>query len=116
VGDTASAADIHVSLLGGFSVAVAGQPVSDHWRLRKAKTLVKLLALAPGHRIHREVAVGVLWPDAEPQVAANNLHQILHNVRKILGPTSIGLVDDVVRLGSAGESPSMSTSSSRRPR
>ena len=102
MGHTASSADIHVSLLGGFSVAVAGQPVSDHWRLRKAKTLVKLLALAPGHRMHREVAVGVLWPDAEPQVATNNLHQVLHNVRRMLGPASIGLVDDVVRLSPAG--------------
>jgi hypothetical protein len=46
--ETASAAEVHVSLLGGFSVTVNGQPVPDRWRLRKAKTLVKLLALAPG--------------------------------------------------------------------
>ena len=39
---------------GGFSVTVNGEPVPDRWRLRKAKTLVKLLALAPGHRLHRE--------------------------------------------------------------
>jgi DNA-binding SARP family transcriptional activator len=46
--------------------------------------------------------MGVLWPNAEPQVATNNLHQVLHNVRKMLGPASIGLVDDVVRLSPAG--------------
>jgi DNA-binding SARP family transcriptional activator len=100
--ETASAAEVQVFLLGGFSVEVAGQPVADRWRLRKAKTLVKLLALAPGHRLHREVVVDFLWPDAEPQSAANNLHQILHLIRRMLGPTAIALSDDVVRLGPAG--------------
>ena len=53
--EIASAAEVHVALLGGFSVTVNGQPVPDRWRLRKAKTLVKLLALAPGHRLHRDI-------------------------------------------------------------
>jgi hypothetical protein len=42
-----SPADVRVFLLGGFSVVVDQQPVGDRWRLRKAKTLIKLLALAP---------------------------------------------------------------------
>ena len=33
------------------------------WRLRKAASLVKLLALAPGHRLHRERAMDLFWPD-----------------------------------------------------
>ena len=102
VAHAASAADVHISLLGGFSAVVAGQPVADHWRLRKAKALVKLLALAPGHRLHRELVVDTLWPDAEPRAAANNLHQLVYNVRRMLGPESIGIVGDVVRLGPAG--------------
>ena len=52
-----SAAGVHVSLLGGFSVVVNGRAVEDRWRLRKAKMLVKLLALAPGHRLHRDSVV-----------------------------------------------------------
>ena len=102
MGKTAVAAEVHVSLLGGFSVTVNGEPVPDRWRLRKAKTLVKLLALAPGHRLHREVVVDRLWPDTEPQVAANNLHQIVHTIRRMMGPESITLSDDVVRLCPAG--------------
>ena len=98
----ASAAKINVSLLGGFSVNVAGQLVDDHWRLRKAKTLVKLLALAPGHRLHRDVVIDMLWPDAEPQAASNNLHQLLHSVRRLMGPNSIALSDEVIRLCPAG--------------
>jgi predicted ATPase/DNA-binding SARP family transcriptional activator len=102
MGETALAAEVHVSLLGGFSVTVNGEPVPDRWRLRKAKTLVKLLALAPGHRLHREVVVDRLWPDTEPQVAANNLHQIVHTIRRMMGPESITISDDVVRLCPAG--------------
>jgi DNA-binding SARP family transcriptional activator len=51
-------AGVRIRLLGGFEVTVAGRPVAaDAWRLRKAKTLVKLLALASGQRMHR----GALW-------------------------------------------------------
>ncbi len=82
---------------------VAGQPVADRWRLRKAKTLVKLLALAPGHGLHRDVVVEILWPDAEPRAAANNLHQVVHGVRRMMGPGSIAFMADVVRLGPDGE-------------
>jgi DNA-binding SARP family transcriptional activator len=96
--ETASAAEVHVSLLGGFSVMVNGQPIPDRWRLRKAKALVKLLALAPGHWLHREVLVDILWSDIEPEAAANNLHQIVYAVRRMMGAESITLSDDVVRL------------------
>ena len=102
VGETAVEAEIQISLLGGFSVAVAGKPIEEHWRLRKAKTLVKLLALAPGHWLTRDVVIEILWADAEPQAASNNLHQILHSIRRVMGAESIALDDDVVRLGPAG--------------
>jgi DNA-binding SARP family transcriptional activator len=93
-----SASVVQISLLGGFAVTVSGESVEDRWRLRKAKTLVKLLALAPGHRLHRDTVVDRLWPDIEPGAAANNLHQIVYTIRHMMGPESITLNDDVVRL------------------
>jgi predicted ATPase/DNA-binding SARP family transcriptional activator len=102
MGKTAVAAEVHLSLLGGFSATVDGQPVPRRWRLRKAKTLVKLLALAPGHRLHRDVVVDRLWPDTEPDAAANNLYQLVYAIRRMLGAASITLSDDVVRLCPAG--------------
>jgi predicted ATPase/DNA-binding SARP family transcriptional activator len=102
VGVATSAVEVHVSLLGGFSVTIGGQPVHDHWRLRKAKTLVKMLALAPRHRLHRDAIAEMMWPDAELETAANNLYQIVHTIRRMIGPTSIALSDDVVRLCPAG--------------
>ena len=81
----APAAGVRIHLLGAFAVAVDDRLVPDGaWRLRKAKTLVKLLALAPGHRLHREQVVAVLWPERAPEAAANNLHQVLHVARRQL--------------------------------
>src|SRR5215212_3647091 len=101
-GKTVAAAETSIRMLGGFSVTVAGQQVADRWRLRKAKTLVKLLALAPGHRLHREIVVDRLWRDADPQATANNLHQLMHTIRRMMGAGSMTLSDDVVRLCPAG--------------
>ena len=54
--------------------------------LRKAASLVKLLALAPSHHLHREQAMDLLWPDQGRRAAANNLSQALHAARLALGP------------------------------
>lgn len=88
-----------VTLLGGFAAQAEGTPVPDSaWRLRKAKELVKLLALADGHRLHREQAMDVLWPDRDPGAAANNLNQAVHAARKALGAETIELQDGLLRL------------------
>ncbi|MDP9343862.1 MAG: transcriptional regulator [Actinomycetota bacterium] len=72
-------------LLGGFGVTTAGRTFDESsWRLRKAKALLKLLALAPRHRLHREQAMDVLWPDLDPQAAANQLRKALHALRTIV--------------------------------
>jgi predicted ATPase/DNA-binding SARP family transcriptional activator len=84
---------------------------ADAWRLRKAKTLVKLLALASGHRMHREELVAILWPDREGASAAHNLHQALYVARRAMGGASCGqftLRDDIVLL-SEGEVPWLDT-------
>ena len=81
--------DVSVSLLGGFGAEVDGVAVPPKaWRLKKARELVKLLALAPGHRLHREQAMDVLWRDLPPAAAANNLHQAVHVARRTLDPES----------------------------
>src|SRR6266536_2795502 len=74
---------MHVQLLGGFGVEVGGRQVdAGQWRLRKARTVVKLLALEPTQRLHREYLLDLLWPDLAPPAAANNLHQALHAARR----------------------------------
>jgi predicted ATPase len=91
--------DVTVTLLGGFAADVAGAPVAESaWRLKKARELVKLLALAPGHRLHREQAMDVLWGDREPSAAANNLNQAVYVARRALDPASIEARDEVLVL------------------
>src|SRR5205823_6939136 len=84
---------MRVQLLGGFGVEVGGRRVdTGRWRLRKARTVVKLLTLEPSQRLHREYLLDLLWPDLPPAAAANNLHQALHAARRALaGERSDGL-------------------------
>ncbi|WP_371501687.1 tetratricopeptide repeat protein [Kitasatospora sp. NBC_00374] len=100
--------EVHICLLGGFDVTVGGRHVAaGAWRLRKARSVLKLLALAPGHRMHRDSVYDLLWPDLDPAAAANNLHQALHAVRRALAtagaPGDVVLIrDDVLLLGPDG--------------
>jgi predicted ATPase/DNA-binding SARP family transcriptional activator len=96
-------AGLGIQLLGAFSVWVAGDQVPDSaWRLRRSKSLIKLLALAPERRLHREQLLELLWPGEDP--AANSLHQVLYTARRALGPEAgerLVLRDDVVALAGA---------------
>ncbi len=94
--------DTRIELLGGFSAVVDGRPVPEGaWRLKKARELVKLLALAPQHRLHREQAMDTFWREKGPDAAANNLHQALHVARRALGADAIELRDELLHLGAA---------------
>src|SRR5215212_11778834 len=76
---------IRIELLSSFRVWVGSRVIDDNqWRLRKAKSLVKLLALSVGHRLHREQVMEILWPGLEPHAAANNLYYALHVARRTL--------------------------------
>jgi predicted ATPase len=88
-----------VTLLGGFAVAVDERPLTGvRWRLRKARDLVKMLALAPGHRLHREQLMDELWPERDPASAANNLNQVVHAARRVLGAPAIEAREELLVL------------------
>ncbi|HEY0414895.1 MAG TPA: AAA family ATPase, partial [Gaiellaceae bacterium] len=92
-------AKVEIDLLGGFAARLDGAAVEPNaWRLRKARDLVKLLALAPRHRLHREQVMDALWPDRGPGSAANNLNQAVHAARRALGHDAILLRDEVLSL------------------
>ena len=80
---------LRLKLLGGFEVSVGDRTVEQGaWRLRKAAALVKMLALSPGHRLHREQAMTLLWPDLGRKAGSNNLRQALHAARRALDPAA----------------------------
>ena len=85
--EAAGSGAVCVWLLGRFEVSIGSRVIrEDEWRLRKAASLIKLLALAPGHRLHRELVMDLLWPELSPKAAANNLHRTLHVARRTLEP------------------------------
>jgi predicted ATPase/DNA-binding SARP family transcriptional activator/DNA-binding CsgD family transcriptional regulator len=80
-------AGLRIELLGTFRVAVGSRDIPEAaWRGSQPKSLLKLLALAPEHRLHRDQVVEWLWPERKPASEANSLHQTLHAVRRILEP------------------------------
>ena len=80
-------AGLELYLLGRFRVAVDGIDVDDlRWSRKKSRVLVKLLALAPNRKLHREQLIDMLWPDADAELALNNLHKVIHAARRALEP------------------------------
>jgi predicted ATPase/DNA-binding SARP family transcriptional activator len=78
---------VQIHLLGDFRVCIGDVSIDpSRWRLRKAKTLVKLLALAPNHRLHREKLMDLLWQEHDLKAATDSLHQALHHIRSVLQP------------------------------
>jgi predicted ATPase/DNA-binding SARP family transcriptional activator len=83
--------ELHLQLLGGFTVQVGDTSLPEaQWKSRRARSLVKLLALAPAHRLHRDQIIDSLWPDADLSAAANSLHQTLFAARRVLNPLAPG--------------------------
>lgn len=99
---------LYLKLLGDFRIGANGILAEPQgWRLRKAVTLVKYLALAPNLRLHREVVIDRLWRHFSPSAAENNLRQTLHAARRslaaVIGPSIpvLRLIEGMVVLGTA---------------
>ena len=77
--------ELRIHLLGDFLVCIGGKVIdSSYWRLRKAKNLIKILALAHNHRLHREKLMDMLWPEHDLKAATDSLHQTVHAIRSVL--------------------------------
>lgn len=86
-GPTREQDTVRIQLLGQFRVSIGSRTIEDaDWYLRKAKALVKLLVLAPSHRLHRGELMDILWPDLDIDAATNNLHKALYISRRVLEP------------------------------
>ncbi|MEV7376034.1 AAA family ATPase [Streptomyces sp. NPDC090301] len=82
-----SAPLLRLHLFGGFrATRDHGPALAERWPRPGARALVKLLAVTPGHRLHRDQAVDVCWPDADPQAALRSLRVALHAARHALEP------------------------------
>ena len=80
-----AAAGTHAGRLRRLARGRAIPPAA--WTSQRAATLFKCLLSTPGHRLPREQASELLWPEAEPAASATNLRTTMHLLRQILdGP------------------------------
>ena len=76
--------DVH--MLGRFAVFVDHAEIpAQRWPSLRSAQLVQLLSLAPQHRLTREQAIDVLWPELAPEAGAANLRKAAHHARQALG-------------------------------
>lgn len=77
---------VRITMLGRFEVTVDGASVPESsWGRRHAAALVKVLALAPGRRLHREQIIDLVWPDDPIEAATPRLHKAAHFARRAIG-------------------------------
>ncbi|MCX6609020.1 MAG: BTAD domain-containing putative transcriptional regulator [Acidobacteria bacterium] len=74
-------------LLGPFRVVVDGVDLdTSRWPRKSARLVIKLLALAPGHKMHREQLIEALSPDGNAETGLNRFHKAIHAARSALEP------------------------------
>jgi len=74
---------VDIGLLGGFTVGIDGVALpAGRWHRRHAAALVKLLALSPRARLHRDRVIDALWPEVGPDTALPRLHKAAHYARQ----------------------------------
>jgi DNA-binding SARP family transcriptional activator/TolB-like protein len=86
--------------MGGLVVEIDGKPSQVLGPQRKALALLALLAAHGAAGLPRDKAIAYLWPDTDAPRARNALAQLIHRIRRELGPTSIVSNGDL-RLGDA---------------
>jgi DNA-binding SARP family transcriptional activator len=99
-------ARLSIRVLGDFAASVDGAVVLDErFRRRKALALIKLLALQPTLSMPRDRLLDLLWPDIEPEAAANNLHKAVYYLRGAFADAGLAepveLAGGVARLNAA---------------
>ena len=78
---------LRIYLFGSCEIIYGDQSIPTHrWKRHTALALLKLLALQPQHRLHKEQILEWFWPNSTKTAADNNFYRILHSLRQTLEP------------------------------
>ena len=78
---------LRVRTLGAFGIWRGDHEVRDRdWRSSKARQLFQLLLTERGRTLPRDRVLEALWPEMEPDAAANNLRVTLNRLGKAIEP------------------------------
>ncbi len=81
---------MRVCVLGTFAVELEdGSARTPRVVSRKARTLLKLLALERGHLVPTDRIAEVLWPEGPPSRPAENVATLVSRLRSWLGPGAV---------------------------
>src|SRR5258706_5217546 len=82
---------VRARLLGAFELAIDGSPVERAaFERPSGMRLLKLLLALPAHRVRREEAAELLWPETDPERSGANLRKAIHFARRALGESGDG--------------------------
>lgn len=76
---------IMICLLGNFRLLANGRHIATRAG-GKSEAFLSLLALHYKRRISREQILQSLWPEREPALARNSLHNLVHHLNTLLDP------------------------------
>jgi DNA-binding SARP family transcriptional activator/tetratricopeptide (TPR) repeat protein len=98
--DSLDGTALRLCLVGGFTIMRDGVPI-DPTELgsRKARTLLKLLAVERRHLVPTDRIIDVLWPGEPPSQASENVATLISRLRKTLGASALGGGRGGYRLG-----------------
>ncbi len=80
-------ARLRIRCFGHFEIEIDGRRLpSSAFQRRDALTLLKILVLRAGKKVHRARINEWLWPDVPERVGINRLHGIVHALRAVIEP------------------------------
>lgn len=80
---------VTVRVLGAFELMLDGQEVDLSAIRPRARTLLRLLCVNAGARVHHETIENALWPDADAEASGRNLHVAIAALRRALEPAQM---------------------------
>jgi DNA-binding SARP family transcriptional activator len=79
---------LEIRCLGAFELYRQGRlAVPDMLKRRKAMNLLQILLIHGGHRVARDALEELLWPEADPEAAANRFYVLVHTLRRLVEPS-----------------------------
>jgi len=76
-----------VQTFGAFSVWRGSQVIDNtDWKREKARQLFQLLVANRDKWLSRDQVLAMLWPDSQPDTAANNLKVVFNQLNQVLEP------------------------------
>ena len=77
---------LDLQCFGGYRLAIRGRPVDVAAMKPRVRSLLWLLSIRAGQRVHAEELPTPLWPDADQSAGRRNLQVAISSLRQALEP------------------------------